>query len=504
MLSLGRLRRQAALLDRYCAVLRRDRAATPPEGLDPELAVVARAVEQERNLSQAPSRFRADLWNQLEAQGGTRVWTGPVIGPNNRHRTPVRETEEQTLMTASTEQPASLEERRWAKELWKIAAAVIAFAAVGALLVLVLRDNGDKAPSIVGPGPTPTLVSSPSSNVTATINPTRAAAIAMLTATAIVRAGEQTATVSSLATANASLPPAGEIVATIPVGAGPQGLAATDDAIWVANSDGGTVSRIDPATNAVVATVTLGPVRGSGPNGSPLFISTFNDQVWVSNNAESALVRIDPATNEVVQTISLVNVGDSGTFFPRGLLVDASGLWTSDGKAVVAHIDPATGAVLATFDIELPYSIVSGYGSVWVATGEEGPHAIVRIDPTNNQIVSQTAVAGSSFFMAAGAGAIWVTDGNSGVVTRIDPTTNTVVATIDTGLDASNVIVVAQSGVWVANFGYGVVRIDPNTNEPSRIIDETNNLIFGIVELDGSIWVAHSQKDEVVRIDPAP
>jgi YVTN family beta-propeller protein len=46
-------------------------------------------------------------------------------------------------------------------------------------------------------------------------------------------------------------------------------MAATDNAIWVANASEGTVLRIDPATNAVVATVRIGPKGGSVTGGSP-------------------------------------------------------------------------------------------------------------------------------------------------------------------------------------------------------------------------------------------
>jgi virginiamycin B lyase len=44
----------------------------------------------------------------------------------------------------------------------------------------------------------------------------------------------------------------------IPVGAGPEGIATGAGAVWVANLRGGTVSRIDPATNQVVATIRTG------------------------------------------------------------------------------------------------------------------------------------------------------------------------------------------------------------------------------------------------------
>ena len=51
----------------------------------------------------------------------------------------------------------------------------------------------------------------------------------------------------------------GDVVAEIKVGlsgrSGPQGVLATADAVWVGIPNSGTVVRIDPATNKVVATI---------------------------------------------------------------------------------------------------------------------------------------------------------------------------------------------------------------------------------------------------------
>jgi YVTN family beta-propeller protein len=46
------------------------------------------------------------------------------------------------------------------------------------------------------------------------------------------------------------------------------------DAIWVANSGDGTVSRIDPATNAVTKTISVGH--------RPLGVAFANGLVWVT------------------------------------------------------------------------------------------------------------------------------------------------------------------------------------------------------------------------------
>ena len=61
---------------------------------------------------------------------------------------------------------------------------------------------------------------------------------------------------------------------TIPVGAGPTGIAVGAGAVWVANSRDGTVSRIDPRRDRVVATIAVGD--------SPDNLTVSAGRVWVT------------------------------------------------------------------------------------------------------------------------------------------------------------------------------------------------------------------------------
>ncbi len=64
---------------------------------------------------------------------------------------------------------------------------------------------------------------------------------------------------------------------SFPVGRAPVGIAYGAGSVWVANSGDGTVSRIDPTTSKVVATI---PV-GNNPRG----IAVGDGKVWVTVQA---------------------------------------------------------------------------------------------------------------------------------------------------------------------------------------------------------------------------
>jgi YVTN family beta-propeller protein len=69
-------------------------------------------------------------------------------------------------------------------------------------------------------------------------------------------------------------------------------------AVWVSNALDNTVSRIDPATRKVVATIQV----GSNPGNAAV---AGDGTVFVPNVFSDTVSRIDPATNKVVDTISV-------------------------------------------------------------------------------------------------------------------------------------------------------------------------------------------------------
>jgi streptogramin lyase len=74
----------------------------------------------------------------------------------------------------------------------------------------------------------------------------------------------------------------------------PRFLAVGEGAVWTLNQGNGSVSRIEPTTGRVSATIAA---RAVGEGGD---IAAGGGWVWV-RGSEVLLVRIDPRTNTVVQ-----------------------------------------------------------------------------------------------------------------------------------------------------------------------------------------------------------
>lgn len=110
--------------------------------------------------------------------------------------------------------------------------------------------------------------------------------------------------------------------------------------------------------------------------------------------------------------------------------------------------------------------------------------------------------------MAVGAGSVWVGGGYRGVVYRVDPASNRVVATIPLTAVRVQDVAFGAGALWAVSPGGQLMKIDPATNRQVRFgyVDrraETANvgasgLRFGF----GSLWAAIDAR-AVLRIDPA-
>jgi YVTN family beta-propeller protein len=276
----------------------------------------------------------------------------------------------------------------------------------------------------------------------------------------------------------------------------------------VANELDGTVSRIDPATNEVVATIQVG---SPGPEGlpAPPSIAVLGDEIWVLVNTDAMLVRIDPATNEVNASVALPDdiLSERKNRY-RGLAAGAGALWVTDDQVVqVIRVDPVSLTIVATIPDINGYGLLATDDAVWVAEYLDTA-TVHRIDPATNTVVASIETASGPIKLAAGSDSIWVTNLQAASVTRIDPTTNTVIDTIslqrvnpDAPFPTIRDLTVDEHGVWVGNVnGSGLFLIDPATNEVVGVMQTA--AVSAVAALDGSIWIADWEGGAVTRIAP--
>jgi len=237
--------------------------------------------------------------------------------------------------------------------------------------------------------------------------------------------------------------------------------------------------RVDPATNNVAPDATL-----TGPSHA---IATDGNTVWVS--VGSNIVRADAS-----QTKTSVGANVHELTFGN------NALWCTTSDLV--RIGPAGSGVEANISAGANLdSVATSDGAVWVAN-RQASGTITRVDPTNNRAIAPMILVGDTpDEVATGAGAVWVANSHSGNVSRIDPGTNKVVATIPIG--GSPVwVVVGLNAVWVTDAsGNRVVRINPASNAITGSVNVGHNPEAATIGA-GSVWVVNRDDHTISRINP--
>jgi streptogramin lyase len=181
-----------------------------------------------------------------------------------------------------------------------------------------------------------------------------------------------------------------------------QDVGAGAGSLWVTDFDRDLVRRLDPATGRLRAVVRL--PHDSGPAG----VVEANRAVWVAAERGGTLLRIDPATNRVAGRTVLTPPGAGG---PRTVAAGFGSLWVAaPGVDAVFRIDPAARRIRAIVRFPVSMSpcgsIAVGTRSVWVGGCFQGSR-VGRIDPATNRLESVLEVAGETAQLRAQRDSVW-------------------------------------------------------------------------------------------------
>lgn len=247
-------------------------------------------------------------------------------------------------------------------------------------------------------------------------------------------------------------------IATGTIAAGPKA--------YVGNFSDSTVSVIDTATGAVVATV---PVS-TGPHG--MAITPDGRTAYVSGDGASMVTAIDTATDKVAQTIE---VGKS----PHGLAITPDGrtlLVGVYGDDRVAFVDIATQKVVGTAAVAKPHTIaMRPDGKVaYVSSQEPGNFGLVVVDVPGRAVLRRVALEKTPRDVEFGfdGKALYFTLAGVNAVQVLDPASDKIVAQVATGASPhiANFFRGASAGTAVVQGPGELLLFNPETNAPLRSI----------------------------------
>jgi YVTN family beta-propeller protein len=297
---------------------------------------------------------------------------------------------------------------------------------------------------------------------------------------------------------------------SVKVGDGPLAIAVnpTTDRVYVANTNGGTVSVLDGTSDAVLATVNVGArpyVLAVNPIENKVYVSnTFSDVLTIIDGKTNTISRVktgsadainvDPKRNRVYllgyesSSLTVLDGADSSlSKLPAGAMhlwsmvmdeASATLYVTRIGNADVVAIDTHTHALTPVGTGQLPCAIAANEKTRLLYVANCGDDSVSVIDETK-RVTAKTIHVGShpqAIAVDAKNNLIYVANTHGNSMTVIDGSRNEVVATLPAGTNPYAVALDASTGaIFVANLGEpSFTRIDrPRVSNKSSPYEAT-------------------------------
>lgn len=339
-----------------------------------------------------------------------------------------------------------------------------------------------------------------------TTTTTATSAIATTTIEAVTTTGVPATTTTLLAsttTSEAVLSAPEDLVLEsfpVPTGSGPHDVApALDGGVWYTAQDSGELGWLDPTTGETRHTQ-LG--SKSSPHG---VIMDVEGTAWITDGGLNAIVAVDPTSREVT-TFPLPEENpdanlNTATFDGEGTL------WFTGQSGIYGRLDPRTGEMMV-FDAPEgrgPYGITTTPGGdVYYASLAGSFVGRIEDDGRTTVLEPPTPDQGARRVWSDSRGSIWVSEWNSGNLSRYTPETETWDTWRLPGDTPQTYAVFVDDFdiVWASDFGSNsMVRFDPATedfdlyalpNEPGEVRQ--------ILGRTGEVWFPESAADNLVLI----
>jgi DNA-binding beta-propeller fold protein YncE/glyoxylase-like metal-dependent hydrolase (beta-lactamase superfamily II) len=232
--------------------------------------------------------------------------------------------------------------------------------------------------------------------------------------------------------------------------------------------------------------------------GYPDFLASDGDDVWVTN-VDMVQKLSASSTKPVLQVAVPGNCGAPVVVFES--------LWVASCKSnSVVRINSTTGKVIASIacgisDPSGELSLAASEDAIWISSDTRG--ILSKIDPLTNKVVARIPVKPNSFCITYGFGSIWITNTNDSTVQRIDAKSNLITATISVG-GTPRFLAAGEGAVWTLNQTQGTVSmIDPSTNEVIETIKAQVQGTGGDIDAgNGRVWIRAKNNRMLQSIDP--
>lgn len=281
---------------------------------------------------------------------------------------------------------------------------------------------------------------------------------------------------------------------TVPLDLGAEQLNAGFGSIWISQLHGETVVRVDPESGEIIATIDVGA--------RPLKLQPADGRMWVRTRDE--FVGIDAETNEVDALIAKADVGASAN---RNWAIDGT-MWICDDH-LLHRYDPTTLEQVAVIELDISCNFVYATDDlvvVWTYDedpSESGTSATTMIDPSSNTVLATVELPVDVLFPAVFDDAVYFAGNLNRTSVLVDRSTWTVSKTAELPrVTGGGGVATDGASVYVPTHDSetaDVFVVDPTTLEVIDTIEPVN--VNGVLSDDGALWVTHQRYNLLQRFD---
>jgi len=287
----------------------------------------------------------------------------------------------------------------------------------------------------------------------------------------------------------------------LPQGAHPHDVAtALDGNVWYTAQQQGALGILDPRSGEV-RQVPLG--EGSRPHG---VVQGPDGAAWITDGGLNAIVRFDPSTEKTTVWPLPEDAGYAN--LNTGAFAGDGKFWFTGQSGIYGRLDPATGdmKVFQAPEGRGPYGITATPGGDVYFVSLAGSY-LARIDRESGEaqvIEPPTKEQGARRVWSDSRGRLWISEWNSGQLSRYDPNDGSWSAWRMPGdlPRAYAVYVDERDIVWLSDFGGNAIHaFDPQTEEFTTFPKSQDGAdVRQINGRNGEVWLPESGADRLVLI----
>ncbi len=265
-------------------------------------------------------------------------------------------------------------------------------------------------------------------------------------------------------------------------------------AVWILDDFANVLYEADADSGRVQRVIGIGP--GSPTGTTEDFIAVADDYVWVGSQLNNALTRVVVKDSGVEGVLEVA--------FPLTAVTTGDAVWVADVTGTVHGFDAKSLQPRGTVQ---PGYAVRGLaflaGRVWVSSAGASGSTVTLLrsfDPSTRSLSEALRVgAGPSSYLSVAAGSLFLSDADSGRITRVDPATAAVSGVYSEPV--GSYVVPGDAPVpWVFNYKSGdLTPLDLGGGHVGAGIKLGPHAAL-LRYAGGALWVADPPTDRVTRM----